>query len=132
MAHPIMYDEQDPILLRLRELALDLPGAAEKVSHGRPNFFTTKVFATYGGGRKLAPGKHERHDHALLFLPDPVELPALDQDARFFSPAYVGPFGWRATDLDSPSTDWDEIAELIDTSYRLTAPKKLIIELDAR
>ncbi|QLQ11381.1 MAG: MmcQ/YjbR family DNA-binding protein [Nocardioidaceae bacterium] len=132
MAHPIMYDEQDPLLARVRELALDLPGAAEKVSHGRPNFFTTKVFAVYGGGRKLAPGKHERHDHALLFFADPVELPALDQDENFFSPAYLGPFGWRAVDLDVPGTDWAEITELIETSYRLTAPKKLIAELDAR
>mgnify|MGYP000895616343 CR=1 FL=1 len=30
-----------------------LPGAAEKVSHGRPAFFTTKVFAYYGGSRKV-------------------------------------------------------------------------------
>jgi hypothetical protein len=29
------------------------------------------------------------------------------------------------------STDWDEIAELVTDSYRLTAPKKLVVELDA-
>src|SRR5699024_3289456 len=49
MPHPIMFDEDDPVLARVRALALALPGAAEKISHGRPNFFTTKVFATYSG-----------------------------------------------------------------------------------
>jgi hypothetical protein len=34
-------------------------------------------------------------------------------------------------DLDG-STDWDEVAELLDASYRLTAPKRLIAELDER
>jgi predicted DNA-binding protein (MmcQ/YjbR family) len=29
------------------------------------------------------------------------------------------------------TTDWDEIAELVTDSYRLTAPKKLVAQLDA-
>ena len=52
MAHPIMFDETDPLLGRLRALALALPDAAEKISHGRPAFFTTKVFAYYGSRRR--------------------------------------------------------------------------------
>ncbi|MFT4009893.1 MAG: MmcQ/YjbR family DNA-binding protein [Nocardioidaceae bacterium] len=132
MPHPIMFDDDDPILQRLREIALSFPGAAEKVSHGRPNFFTTKVFASYGGSRRLGPGDHERHDHALMFLPEQAELPAFDEDERFFTPAYVGPYGWRAIDLDRHDLDWDEVTELVDASYRLTAPKRLVKELDAR
>ena len=50
--HPVMFDEDDPYLDRLREVCLSLPGAAEKISHGRPNFFTTKVFAIFGGVTK--------------------------------------------------------------------------------
>ena len=46
-------------------------------------------------------------------------------------PAYLGPYGWIGLDLDE-TTDWTEVAELLDASYRLTAPKKLIAELDAR
>ena len=34
---------------RLRAICLDLPDAAEKISHGRVVWFTTKVFAVYGG-----------------------------------------------------------------------------------
>ena len=45
MAHPQKFDDGDPVLARVRELALALPDAGEKVSHGRPAFFTTKVFA---------------------------------------------------------------------------------------
>jgi hypothetical protein len=45
-----MFDHDDPYLGRVRELAQALPGADMKVSHGRPAFFTKKVFAYYGGG----------------------------------------------------------------------------------
>ena len=37
-------------------------------------------------------------------------------------PAYLGPSGWVGVDLDT-DTDWTEIAELLDASYRLTAPQ---------
>ena len=52
MAHPQQFDDDDPVLSRVRELCLALPGAAEKVSHGRPMFFTRKAFAIYGGVTK--------------------------------------------------------------------------------
>ncbi len=125
-----MFDEDDPMLARVRELALALPGADEKVSHGRPTFFTKKVFAYYGGSRKV-DGEWEQHEHALLVLPDRADREALLQDERCFLPAYLGPYGWLGIDLDD-ATDWAEIAELLDASYRLTAGKRLIAELDAR
>jgi hypothetical protein len=65
-------------------------------------------------------------------MPDPGELPGLDEDSRFFLPAYYGPYGWRAIDLAGPDVDWDEIAELVDASYRMIAPRRLVAELDAR
>lgn len=111
-------------------MCLDLPGAAEKISHGRPNFFTRKVFAVYGGGVKVETGVHERHDNALLFLPDASDILALDGDDRVFVPAYYGPYGWRGIDLDFDGTDWDEVREFVDASYRLTAGKRLIAKLD--
>ena len=40
MAHNEMFDDGDPLLVRVREIALAFPGAAEKVSHGRPAFTT--------------------------------------------------------------------------------------------
>lgn len=129
MAHPVMYDEDDPVLARVRELALALPGAAEKVTHGWPAFYTVKVFAYYGGSIKV-DGRYVRHDSSLLVLPEPGEYEALAQDARVYRPAYLGPYGWLGLDL-GPDTDWTEVAELLDASYRITAPRRLVSQLDS-
>lgn len=129
MAHPKMFDDGDPILARLRELALAFPGAGEKVSHGIPAFFTKKVFAYYGGSEKAEPDWIP-HRHSVLVQPDPDDRSGLLDDQRSYVPAYLGPYGWVGVDLDA-ATDWSEVAELLDASYRLTAPKKLIAELDA-
>ncbi|WP_308337082.1 MmcQ/YjbR family DNA-binding protein [Terrabacter sp. Ter38] len=135
MAHPLMFDGADPYLARVRGICLALPGADEKVSHGRPSFFTTKLFLTYGG---TVRGDHdpEPYRHSVLVLPDAAERPALLGDARFYDPAYVGPSGWVGLDLRAcgppGEVDWQEVAELVDASYRLTAPARLVRELDAR
>jgi len=125
-----MFDDDDPVLARVRELAADLPGSAEKVSHGRPAFFTTKVFAYYGGSLKV-DGDWQQHPHAVVVLPDDDDRIALLEDERCFVPAYLGPTGWLGIDL-TEAADWDEVAELLDASYRLTAPRRLVAELDAR
>jgi hypothetical protein len=132
MPHPIVFSDDDPGLAELRRICFALPGVEERISHGRPTFRTTEIFAAFGGSEKIRPGEHRQVPSALIFTPDPVDLPAIDQDPRFFVPAYYGPYGARAIDLADPATDWDEIAELVDASYRLVAPKRLIAELDAR
>ncbi|MGB4779473.1 MmcQ/YjbR family DNA-binding protein [Microbacterium sp.] len=129
MAHPLMFDDDDPVLARVRELALALPESAEKITHGRPTFFTVRTFAFYGGSPRGATT--DRHDSALVFHPDPADEPALRQDDRFWEPAYLWPHGWLAIDLDD-DPDWTEIAELLDASYRVTAPRRLVRLLDAR
>jgi len=124
-----MFDEDDPVLGRLRELTLALPGAAEKVSHGSPAFYTTKVFAYYGGNEKVADG-WVRHGSSVLVQADPIERPALLDEPRFYLPMYLAPSGWVGLDLDD-RTDWDEVAELVETSYRLTAGPRRVKLLDA-
>lgn len=134
MAHPIMFSDDDPGLAELREICHAMPGGTEVISHGRPCFRAGekgKIFAAFGGSEKLRPGEHRRVDSALIVKIDPVELPALDADDRFFVPAYYGPAGWRALDLADPGIDWAEITELVDASYRSVAGKRLIAELDA-
>ncbi|MBM6405699.1 MmcQ/YjbR family DNA-binding protein [Phycicoccus sp. CSK15P-2] len=128
MAHPPRFDDADPLLARVREVALALPGAAEKVSHGRPTFFTKKVFAIFGG---VVKGNHgsDALRQALVFLPDDGERPALLEDSRFVVPGYEGAYGWLALDL-RVDVDWDEVAELVESSYRATAPARLVAELD--
>lgn len=130
MAHPPRFDADDPLLARLREVALALPGAAEKVSHGRPTFFTRKVFAIYGG---VVKGDHASTAlrRSLVFLPASDEREALGQDERFVVPAYEGAYGWLCLPLDRPDTDWVEVGELVEESFRQTAPVARLRELDA-
>ena len=129
MAHPRRYDDGDPFLARLRELALALPGAQEKESHGQPAFYTTKVFAYFGASVK---GDHAADTYAqsVLVLPDADERLALLEDERCFEPAYLGPSGWMGLNFRAAQPDWDEVGELLDMSFRNTAPKKLIAQLD--
>ena len=91
--HPVMFRDDDPLLAVVRRHALALPEAQEKVSHGRPAFFTTKVFAYFGGSVRRGPGEFERHDAAVMVLPDAADEPAQRQDPRFWTPAYLGPSG---------------------------------------
>jgi hypothetical protein len=130
MAHPILFDGDDPALARVRSICLALPGAQERISHGRPWFCTRTGFAVYGG--TLRGDVSTAFDTALLVKADPQERPALLADARFFEPAYLWPSGWVGMDLSPAGTDWAEAAELVETSYRLTAPRRLVRELDAR
>jgi hypothetical protein len=128
MAHPLMVDLDDPLLVRLRGLALALPGAAEKLSHGRPAFFTTRVFAYFGGVTKQ---EHldGLHPPRLTVQLEPDERLAMLHEGAI-EPAYLGPYGWVAVDL--VDADWERVAELLDASFRVTAPKRLVVELDAR
>ncbi|WP_249998014.1 MmcQ/YjbR family DNA-binding protein [Actinoplanes sp. M2I2] len=128
MGHPVMFDESDPVLARVRKLALAFPDAAEKVSHGIPAFFTTKVFAYYGGSVKV-DGEYRRHDRSVLVLLEPDERTALEDDPRCYVPAYLGPSGWIGVDL-AEGADWDEIGELLDASYRRTAGPRRVARLD--
>lgn len=129
MAHPLRFDTADPLLARVRELALAMPGAAEKISHGQPAFFTRKVFAYYGGVTKE---EHSAgmHPPRLTVLLEPDERLAMLEEGAL-SPAYLGPYGWVAVDLGD-ANDWVRMSELIDASFRVTAPKRLVAELDAR
>jgi hypothetical protein len=48
---------------------------------------------------------------------------------RFFVPPYVGPKGWIGMRLDRRVT-WREVAVVVERSYRMTAPKKLVARME--
>lgn len=109
-------------LTRLRRLCLALPEAHEVEAWGTPTFrVRSKLFAMYeedhhGSGRvavwcKAAPG-----NQAFMVEADPD---------RFFVPPYVGPSGWIGVQLDG-TVDWPELAGLLEDSYRMIAPKRLV------
>ncbi|MGO2034949.1 MAG: MmcQ/YjbR family DNA-binding protein [Brevibacterium sp.] len=124
MAHPQMFDDDDPVLARLRALALSLPEAKEKVSHGRPTFYTTKVFTYYGAARKHVTGEIEQHPNSVLVLLDPLDAEVLLERPDSFVPMYLGPTGWIG--LEVSELDDEELRELIVDSYRNTASARLV------
>jgi predicted DNA-binding protein (MmcQ/YjbR family) len=118
-----MYEDADPLLARVRELAARFPESREVESWGRPTFRAgTKMFAVYG--THVQP-------HGLVFKPDPDERPALAADPRFSVPPYFGPSGWLALDLAETAPDWAEVLELLDSSYRQVALVRMRRALDA-
>ncbi len=130
LSHQKMYSDHDPGLAELREICLGLPDATEVESHGRPTFRTRKIFAVYGATTKGGGSEGLRYPYSVLFLPDPAEAELLLRDERFFVPAYYGPYGWLGFDLAGGPTDWLEVRELVETSYRNTAPARSVRRLD--
>ena len=125
MAHPRMYDDADPLLKRLRALCLAFPEAVEKETFGRPTFRCGKIFAYFGQGQKDQP-----REASVQILPEADEREALLADPRFYVPSYIGPYGWVGLDLSLGRPDWQEIAELLDSSYRRIAPARCLALLD--
>lgn len=108
----------DDSLERLRAICLAYPEAVEAGGVGDPSFkVRDKIFAM----------RHRVDDRQSLWCKAPPGL----QDAlvsadptRFFVPPYVGHHGWIGMRLDV-EIDWDEVADLVEDSYRMTAPKRL-------
>jgi predicted DNA-binding protein (MmcQ/YjbR family) len=123
--HPEVVDLAHPLVERLRRICLAYPESAEVLAWGRPTFRAgKKIFALVGASMN--------RPLTIVIKPDADDRAAYLQDPRFFSPAYWGPSGWIATDIDRPDTNWAELAELIDASYRQVALKRQLVALDAR
>ena len=115
---------ESPIDL-ISSLSLALPEAYEEPfgGHTAPSFrINKKLFAmTSEDGTRLelkaAPGVQQ----ALI-----GSNPEL-----FYVPKYIGHAGWVGVHIQSV-TEWEEIAELIEDSYRLIAPKRCIKLLECK
>jgi predicted DNA-binding protein (MmcQ/YjbR family) len=110
---------------KIGRICLALPDAVNKPfgGHTAPCYrVNDKIFCGTGqDGRPRINVKAARGVQEVLVGSDPD---------RFFVPPYSGPKGWVGAYLDVEQ-DWGEIAELIEESYRLIAPKKLVAVLDA-
>jgi len=117
-----MVDEK---LERIRSVCLALPEATEGEGP-RPTFrVREKTFVWYmdnhhDDGRLAIWCKAPAGEQAALVQSDPQ---------RFFVPPYVGPKGWIGVRLEG-KVDWDELFELIEESYRLMAPRRLLAQLE--
>jgi phosphoribosylglycinamide formyltransferase 1 len=114
----------DALLARVRALALALPEAEEKLSHGSPGFFVR-------GGKFFAYFSHDHHHDGvtgLLVKASGVEEQAqlIENDPElYYRPAYFGPSGWIGIRLDSGDVDWAHIEGWMTRSWRASAPKRL-------
>lgn len=117
--------DDDVALGKLRAICLTLPEASEEGGVGNPTFKVRgKIFAM----------RHPQDGRMSVWL----KAPPGAQDALihtspqvFFVPPYVGHHGWVGAWLDiGLALDWEQLAELIEESYRMTAPKRLVAQLD--
>ncbi|AUW58868.1 phosphoribosylglycinamide formyltransferase [Sphingobium sp. SCG-1] len=112
------------LLSKVREFALALPETEEKASHGSPGFFVS-------GGKFFAYFSYNHHHDGvtgLLVKTSGVEEQAMliDRDPDlYYRPAYLGPSGWIGIRLDRGGNDWEHIADWLQKSWRLSAPKRL-------
>jgi len=121
--HPDVVDPHHPFVERLRGICMAYPEAAEAAAWGRATFRAgKKIFVVAGSSMEIPL--------SMVFKPDPDDDPALRQDPRVFVPPYFGASGWLAIHLADGY--WDEIAELVDASYRQVALKRQLVALDAR
>ncbi len=123
-----MSDEVSEDLERLQALCLVFPEAVEDPAGvGNPAWKVRgKIFAM----------RHSLHDAARWSVwckagPGVQELLVGSAPERFFRPPYVGHRGWIGAYLDV-EVDWDELRDLIEESWRMTAPKRLVETFDER
>ena len=110
-------------LVSLRQICLDFPETTEKETWGHPTFrVNDKMFVACSSDRTAG-------STMTLKAPPGEQKLLLASADRFFYPSYVGASGWIGMNL-SKSTDWDEVRELVDDSYRLIAPTRLVKSLD--
>jgi hypothetical protein len=114
-------DESAELLIeRVRAIALALPRASEKLSHGEPAFF--------GGGKLFVTLDNDHHGsgHVAIWCNAPPgaqeSLVAADPQ-HFFRPPYVGVKGWLGVRLDS-GLAWPVIADLIEQAHAATLSRK--------
>ena len=126
---------RDPaaLLARVRALALALPEADERESHGSPGFRvggekSGKYFAYFADQHHGTP-----HIALLARTGGMDELLSLveSQPEVYFKPAYYGASGWVGIILNRPGVDWDAVAEWLERSWRGVAPKRLTRLRDA-
>ncbi len=112
------------ILDRIRAICLAFPEATEGAGVGNPSWVVRK---------KIFAMRHDAHEGRWGIwckAPDGAQQALVTGDPdRFFRPPYVGVHGWIGISLDVDQ-DWDFIADLVEDSYRMTAPKRLVAQLD--
>ncbi len=116
------------MLARIRKICLAFPQAGEQETWGHPTFrVRNKIFTSCGAVED--PNGHEVHVMTMKAAPG-EQASLLAEGHPFFFPKYVGAKGWVGIVVGA-DTDWAEVEELVEDSFRQIAPKRVIAELDA-
>lgn len=109
---------------RLRRSCLALPEATERETWGGPTFRVhDKIFAM----------PRDRNGHPSVWCkaaPGIQEALIESKPTHYFFSPYVGHKGWIGVVLDG-DLSWDDIADHIHESYRLIAPKRLVVMMSS-
>jgi len=118
-----MPSRASDLLRKVSDICLAFPEASVEHSSSHATFrVRKKVFAYFlddhhGDGIVSVCVKTRLGENQDLAKQDPV---------RFYLPAYIGPRGWVGLRLDVAPIRWNEVKELVRSSYRAVAPKKLV------
>ena len=110
----------EAIIERIRKIALALPDAYEKLSHGEPTFFNK------AGVFVMVDNHHHGSKHLSVWCnaPPGAQESLVEADPKhFFVPPYVGKSGWLGVHLDT-GLPWPVISDLVAQSYATTAARK--------
>ncbi len=117
---------RDGLLRILHDLCMAYP-AAEEIFEGSVGDPVYKVSG------KIFAMQHQVEGNPSVWMKAPpgVQEALIGSDpTRYFRPPYVGHNGWVGAWLNNEVV-WPEFEDMIDESYRMTATKTLIRELDA-
>jgi hypothetical protein len=104
----------------VRALALALPEAEEIETWGHPTFRVRgKMFAAMDAEGTSGSVKASLEAQTALLASEPD---------TFFRPKYVGQHGWVGVRF--ASVDPDELGELLEDGWRMTAPKRVVRVFD--
>jgi hypothetical protein len=111
----------DP-LAKIRETALELPEAEERLSHGQPSFFVA--------GRQFAQFRDNHHGDGKTVVC--VRTSGLDEQAMLIDadpdtysrPAYLPT--WVSINVAGENVDWGHVGTRIASSWELAAPRRLL------
>jgi hypothetical protein len=106
----------------VRDIVRDFPGCEEGTSYGTPAFKVRgKLFVRLHQSEPAIVVRIEEADRAMRMNADPM--------AFYITDHYV-PYPWMLVRLSAVSRD--DLADLLEESWRLQAPQRLLAEYDAK
>jgi len=116
---------EHPLLRKLTKICLSLPEATRRDLNEHADFRVRgKVFTYF---------LNNHHGDGIISvccksaLGENVDR-AAGEPARFYLPPYIGPRGWFGLRLDGEAVDWSEVRNLLELSYELVAPNRLLLK----